>query len=292
LIARFGHALALNWNIGEENTQSPEEIRDMVQYLRDVDPYDHHVVIHTFPNQQDKVYRPLLGKGSLLTGVSLQNSWSAVHQRTLQWLGESAAAGRPWVVANDEQNSASLGVPPDPGYEGFSGEADDKGRKYSLHDIRKATLWGNLMAGGAGVEYYFGYKLPQNDLLCEDYRSRDKSWDYCRIALQFFKQNHVPFWKMASADGLVGNPDHDNSCYCLAEPGQLYLVYLPNGGSKQLDLADAKGEFTVHWFNPRAGGSLQIGAVQAVRGGGKVSLGASPSDPKEDWLVVIRRVGE
>jgi hypothetical protein len=26
LIARFGHALALNWNIGEENTQSTEEI--------------------------------------------------------------------------------------------------------------------------------------------------------------------------------------------------------------------------------------------------------------------------
>ena len=32
LIARFGHALALNWNIGEENTQSTEEVRDMVKY--------------------------------------------------------------------------------------------------------------------------------------------------------------------------------------------------------------------------------------------------------------------
>ncbi len=30
-----------------------------------------------------------------------------------------------------------------------------------MHDVRKLCLWGNLMAGGAGVEYYFGYKLPK-----------------------------------------------------------------------------------------------------------------------------------
>jgi len=29
VIARFAHNLALNWNIGEENTQSTEEIVDM-----------------------------------------------------------------------------------------------------------------------------------------------------------------------------------------------------------------------------------------------------------------------
>jgi hypothetical protein len=115
LIARFGHALALNWNIGEESTQSSEEIRDMVSYLHETDPYHHHIVIHTFPHQQEQVYKPLLGDNSLLTGVSLQNSWKAAHQRTLQWLRASAYAGRPWVVANDEQNPASLGVPPDPG---------------------------------------------------------------------------------------------------------------------------------------------------------------------------------
>ena len=200
LIARFGHALALNWNIGEENTQSTEEVRDMVKFLHDTDPYRHHIVLHTFPPEQELVYRPLLGDRSLLTGVSIQNSWAAVHQRTLQWLRESAQAGRPWVVANDEQNSASLGVPPDPGYQGFSGRAvessNPKAKKkgavenapsdkatpskpYDLHDIRKLTLWGNLMAGGAGVEYYFGYQLLENDLVCQDLRSRDKSWDYC-----------------------------------------------------------------------------------------------------------------
>ena len=67
------------------------------------------------------------------------------------------------------------------------------------------------MAGGAGVEYYFGYKLPQNDLVCEDFRSRDKTWDYCRIALDFFCEHEVPFWEMANADSLIGNVNSDNS---------------------------------------------------------------------------------
>ena len=31
-------SLALNWNLGEENTQSTAEIRQMAQYLHDVDP--------------------------------------------------------------------------------------------------------------------------------------------------------------------------------------------------------------------------------------------------------------
>ena len=301
IIARFGHALALNWNIGEENTQSTEEVRDMVKYLHDTDPYQHHLVLHTFPPEKEEVYRPLLGDRSLLTGVSLQNLWNKTHQQTLQWLRESAAAGRPWVVANDEQGPASLGVPPDPGYHGHSGIAEEKNPKgkagegfvasdaYTMHDTRKGLVWGNLMAGGAGVEYYFGYKLPENDLNCEDFRSRDKSWDYCRIALDFFHDEKIPFAEMKSANGLIGNTKDNNSKYCFAKAGELYLVYLPNGGTADIDLAGATGSFTVKWFNPRTGGELINGSVNSVEGGKVGSLGHSPADVDEDWLIVIRR---
>jgi len=301
LIARFGHALALNWNIGEENTQSSDEIRDMAKFLHDTDPYRHSIVLHTFPPQQEEVYQPLLGDKSLLTGVSLQNAWKAVHPQTLHWLRASAAAGRPWVVANDEQNPAGLGVPPDPGYKGHDGvavEKQPKGSKsegnftakpYTLHDIPKLTLWGNLMAGGAGVEYYFGYALPENDLVAQDFRSRDTSWDYCRIALEFFRTENIPFAEMASANALIGNTTDDTAKFCFAKPDDLYLVYLPNGGTTVLDLSAAKGAFTVKWFNPRAGGELMNGSVSAVKGGGSVALGNPPADAGEDWLAVIRR---
>lgn len=289
MIARFGYELALLWNIGEENTQSPQEQRDMIRYLHETDPYKHNIVIHTFPDQQDKVYAELLGDKSLLTGASLQNSWSSAHQRTLQWIRASDKAGRPWVVCNDEQNPASDGAPPDPGYQGHDGFAEQGGKKYNLHDIRKFCLWGTLMAGGGGVEYYFGYKLPQNDLVCEDFRSRDRSWDYCRIALDFFRDQQVPFWEMTNADGLVGNESHANDRFCLAKENEQYLVYLPKGGTTELDLTSASGNFQVQWFNPREGGALLEGSVSKVSGGKTVSVGQPPADPKEDWLVIVRR---
>lgn len=294
LIARFGHHLALNWNMGEEigpwqekpvtpEQKTPQRLA-MAEYFYQHDPYHHHVVIHNGIPFDD-----LLGPKSKYTGVSIQYSWSAVHQRTLEWLNKSAAAGKPWAVANDEQNPADMGVPPDPGYQGQSGEGIENGKPYTMHDVRKSTLWGNLLAGGWGVEYYFGYKLPQNDLECQDYRSRDKSWDYCRIALEFFPANQIPFWEMQNADALIGNPKNDNSKYCLAKPGKLYLVYLPKGGTTDLDLSGAKGRFSVKWFNPRTGGKLADGSVKSVKGGGMVSVGHPPTDADQDWLALVRK---
>ena len=288
LIARFGHNLALNWNLGEENTQSYEEQRDMAAYIKNVDPYDHNIVIHTYPNRQDEIYPNLLGAQSVLTGASLQNSWKAVHSLTHKWVRASELAGKPWVVANDEQNPADGGVPPDPGYKGFDGQADDKGKPYTIDYIRKYTLWGNLMAGGAGVEYYFGYKYAESDLNLEDFRSRDLSWDYCRLALEFFKDEEIPFWKMKCRDDLIGNPENTNSKYCLAREGSIYLVYLPDGKTSKLDLSGANGKFDVRWFNPRTGGKLRKGSVDTVSGGASVSLGDAPADAGEDWLVVVR----
>lgn len=283
LIARFGYQLALNWNLGEENTQSPEEQRDMAKYIRDTDPYKHHVVVHTFPPWQDRVYSKLIGEQSVLTGASLQMMWNEVHRRTLQWRAESAKTGRKWIVANDEQGSAAHGVPPDDGYQGFAGK-DRQGKSiHNMHDIRKNTLWGNLLAGGAGVEYYFGYQLAENDLVAEDFRSRDKSWDYCRIALSFFRENRIPFWQMEGAPS-------DNGKFLFARKGELYLLYLPQGGAGGIDLQDAKGNFQVRWFNPRTGGALLKGSVATVRGGGgPVDLGTPPDSPTEDWLAVVRR---
>jgi hypothetical protein len=289
MIARFGYELALNWNLGEENTQSPGQQKAMAQYVHQTDPYPHHIVIHSYPDWQDRVYPPLLGNQSYLSGASLQNSWETDHQRVLYWLKESVKAGKPWVVTNDEQNPHYTGVPPDSGYENFDGIArpEKYSGPYTIHDIRKYTLWGVLMAGGAGVEYYFGYTLPQNDLGCEDWRSRDQSWNYCRIALGFFRENNIPFWEMQNTDTLVDNPKNNNSRYCFSKPGEVYVVYLPGGGTADLDLSNSTGIFKVQWFNPREGGNLQNGSVTKIQGPGKVSLGMPPSSGNEDWAVLI-----
>ncbi len=290
LVARFGHNLALNWNLGEENTQTTAQQMAMIDYLAKLDAYDHNIVVHTFPGQQDAVYRPLLGDASRLTGVSLQNNGiEQTHVQTVKWVRESEAAGKKWIVAFDESGTAAHGQPPDLGYEGFDGRDRTGQMAYTQHEVRRVTLWGTLMGGGAGVEYYFGYQFVQNDLLCEDWRSRDRSWDYCRIALDFFQENDIPISEMEPADELVGNLVHDNSRYCLAKRNGVYLVYLPRGESAELDLSEAAGEFQLRWLNPRQGGPLQKGQVATVHGGESVALGRPPLADSEDWLAIVRR---
>ena len=287
LIARFGHLLALNWNIGEENTQSTAEIIAMIQYIRQLDPYQHHVVIHTYPDQQDKVYLPLIGDKSTLSGTSLQNSSiKDCHSQVIKWVNKSTAAGRHWVVAFDEPGDATFGMPPDDTWPGMTKlrAADKQGKIPTVAETRQYTLWGTLMAGGAGVEYYFGYKLPENDLLCEDWRSRDQSWDACRIAIDFFHKEKIPFSQMTNANALVGNTKNDNSVYCFAQTNQIYLVYLPKGGNTTIDLSQANGNYTLQWFNPRQGGPLT--AATNLPAGNNNTLTAPDT---QDWLAVIRK---
>ena len=279
LIARFGHHLALNWNLGEENTQSTGQRKDMAQYFHDHDPYRHNVVLHTHPNQQSSVYTPLLGSASKLSGVSIQTGRSNVHKETMKWVEQSASSNKKWVVANDEQGSAEKGVP----HDAYSGSPDQD-------DVRATVLWGNLMAGGAGVEYYFGYQLPCDDLDCEDWRSRDKMWDYTRYALEFFR-NHLPFDQMKTRNDLIGNGNDNNQKYCFAKPGDTYAVYLQFGGSTNLDLQSNNSTFTIKWYDPRSGGSLKNGSKTSISGGGNQSLGNPPNSTTEDWVILVTKNG-
>ncbi len=280
LVARFAHHLALVWNLGEENTNTDAQRKAFARYIKDLDPYDHPIVMHTFPGQYDQAYTPLLGY-EYFEGPSLQTN--NTHSETIKWLDRSASVGRQWFVCLDEIGPAHTGVKPD---------KDD----YRHDDVRKKHLWGNLMGGGAGVEWYFGYKFPDNDLTCEDWRSRDHLWDLTRYALEFFHQ-HLPFAEMTHHDELTASKDD----YCFAKPGQIYAVYLPSGGTTALDLGKNSAIFTVQWYNPRTGGPLQTGTVTDITGPGAVSIGYPPADndmpidasghPEQigkDWVALIK----
>ena len=267
LIARFAHHPALVWNLGEENTNTDDQRKAFCRHIKNLDPYNHPIVCHTHPNRYDKIYTPLLGY-EYFDGPSLQTN--DTHAQTLKWIEKSASADRPWFVCLDEIGPANTGVKPD---------EDD----YLHDDIRKKHLWGNLMAGGAGCEWYFGYKFAHNDLNCEDWRSRDHLWDLTRYALEFFHQE-LPFIEMTGYDELTSAKDD----YCFAKAGQIYAVYLPNGGTTNLDLSEHSATFTVQWYNPRIGGPLQNGPVTEITGPGQASIGNPPAELDKDWVVLVK----
>ena len=264
LIARFSHNLALNWNIGEENGQAPEQVQAMAQYIHDQDPYDHHIVMHTHPGSLGR-YNAHVGNQSKLTGASIQSQWKKVRSSVSHVRQKSINAGKLWVVASDEQGP---GIKPD---------ADDPN-----HDAhRKACIWGSIMVGGAGSEYYFGWPYAHSDMTCEDFRSRDRWWDYCRYALEFLHKNNIPFQEMEPDNSLT------SSGWCLARPGEVYIVHLENGGSANLTIGS--GTYLIRWFDPRNGGSLKTGNVTQITGSGARSIGSPPNNASSDWIVLVRR---
>jgi len=269
LIARFAHHPAVVWNLGEENTNTDRQRKEFCQFIHHLDAYRHPIVVHTFPGKWDQVYTPLLGSPNF-HGPSIQiGDMSKTHSETLKWVGRSDESGRKWMVCLDEIGPANTGVKPD---------RDDPD-----HDaVRKQALWGNLMAGGAGCEWYFGYKFAHNDLNCEDFRSRARLWDQTRHALELF-QRYLPFAEMRPADELTPRKDD----YCFAKPGEVYAVYLPDGGSTELELLP--GEYTVKWYNPRSGGRLREGTVGVLSGPGSRSIGELPAEKSKDWAVLVRR---
>jgi len=274
LVARYGHHLALNWNLGEENTNNDTQRKAFAQWFYDNDPYRHNVVLHTYPLAKSAVYTPMLGAASKLTGLSLQTNQADfvnVFPDTLTWVQNSASAGVPWVVACDEPGDAQHALRP----------AGDEGNSWV--DGRINALWGNVMAGGAGVEFYFGYQHAESDLNLQNFRSRDGFWDYCRFMIQFFENNNVPFQDMSNENALSSNADS----WCLRKAGSHYIVYLKNGGTTNLDLSGATGNFDVRWYDPRNGGALQSGSVTSVTGGSTVSLGTAPSSASYDWVVYV-----
>lgn len=280
LIARFGHHLAITWNMGEENGPAPftpnaqtiAQQKAMVKYMKETDPYQSLTVIHTHANPKHRyeIFDELLGDPNL-DGPSIQiGNMRSAHKETLHWTKASAKAGKQWVVCIDEIGPAQRGVDPD--------DREDNNQD----SVRAEVLWGNLMAGGSGAEWYFGYKNHNNDLGCEDWRSRDRMWDYTRYGIEFF-QKYVPFSEMEPADNLVigGN-------YCLAKKNEMYLIYLPYGGKTKLDLTSVSGSYSVNWYNPRTGGEMIEG--KALEAGGIVDLGAAPSDAEKDWAIVVTKL--
>ena len=268
LVARFSHHLALLWNLGEENNTPDADRKKIAAYIRALDPYDHPIAVHTKPNRAPDFYNGILGDPSFEM-TSIQADLDSYNNDAVVLRQRSAQAGRKWAICGDEQQPAREGVIPD---------ADDP-----THDkVRKYALWGNLMGGGSGVEWYFGSRFPHMDINCEDWRSRENMWDQTRYALEFF-HDHLPFAEMAPDNALTSNPN----AYCLAKPGQVYAIYLLEGGSTNLNVAP--GIYSVQWYNPRAGGELLRGSVKQITGPGTQSIGQPPRESDKDWTVLVRK---
>lgn len=105
----------------------------------------------------------------------------------------------------------------------------------------------------------------------------------------FFKK--IAWWKMAPHPELV--LEYPVNKYCLALPGQEYIVYLRWGGTFKINLATAseKDSFQYYWFDPATGKSL---SPKVVKGGSAIFFSAPGGYPGNvnfhDWVLHIKKI--
>ena len=286
LIARFGHHPGLVWNLGEENGpadfspngQTTVQRQAMARFFQANDPYQHPVLVHTHSTAQGKeeVIHDLLGDAAL-TGVSFQvDDPKRVHAEIAHWAAASEESGKRWMITMDEIGPWHTGALPD--------DLDPK------HDsLRHHVMWGSLMAGAAGFEWYFGAKYPGNDLTAEDWRTRDIMWKQSNIAATFFEK-HIPWWEIKSAPDVITAPA-EHQCYCSAKAAQLYLIYVPTGTEEvTVNLAgDAADDFKIRWFNPVSGGELSSGSVESISGKDNQKIGLPSWGTSGDAVALLKK---
>jgi hypothetical protein len=272
LVARFGHNLALKWNLGEESDYSVPLLQSMADYLSAVDPYDHPIAVHTRVDDFSDYYALLGDARFQMTSIQYSNQLAGGDVET--WRELSEQSGQPWVVDMDENGTAADGV-----------------SDQNADEFRREVLYDTLFSGGC-VEWYLGSQaLPLGgDQSLEDFRTRADIWRYSSIARGLL-ESEFRFWVMEPADELLWG---ESSAYgggeVFADQNRDFAVYLPSasaGGT--LDLSGAPGAlFSMQWFDPRLG--QYAGNSTLVPGGAPRSLGAAPKDPALDWVVVVKRV--
>lgn len=203
---------------------------------------------------------------------------------------ESYARGKPWLVSMDEPLGWEFGLRPE--------------GPHNNHDhARKAVLWGSLMGGATGVEWYFGWQnnAPTSDLSNEDMRVRHTMWQQTRIAQQFFT-HRIPANRLKPNNALINNPEKFEHAFAMQTIGQnsvnqqavIYTSVALGKSRKNLIINLSKwhnmsqmGSYTLTWFDPLTGNEFPVSKSVIVGKNEAINLGNPPSKPAQDWLAII-----
>lgn len=280
LISRFAHHPAIQWNLGEENTNTDAQRQDFAEFFKTFDPYGHQVMMHTYPSQQSE-YDGLLGDSNF-DGPTIQYSaipqnadlsddaGDGVYSDVVYWQEASEAAGQSWVVTFTEASGSDAPTPDE--------DVTDTQRIY--------WMWASVMSGGGGFEWYLKNDGSGHayDLAVENLREFDQHWQQTGYLVGFFDDTlqgdyGIDLQSLSRNNGVTSN----ESDWVLADPGNAYVIYLREGGSSTITLPDSD-TYQVIWMNPRTGVYTQTNSLE---GFGEVSLTYPDDYSDEDWAVLV-----
>jgi Protein of unknown function (DUF4038)/Domain of unknown function (DUF5060)/Putative collagen-binding domain of a collagenase len=295
LIHRFGAynviwVLAGEYNMNNYGGFSLDFWKELGSKIKKEDPYNRIVGVHsTPPFWEGGAEAPQWATGSVLN----QELWLDYNQSQVGH-GRYANEMIPLVVSEEYSlRPAKPIVVTEPWYEFIEGNPTGK-------DIRFGA-WSAILSGAAGHSYGGGHvwlaSVPEapageGDWPLEKGFERT-TYDYegavsMKNLAGFFRE--VKWWNMAPHPGLVMEYPQP---FCLADPGEEYVLYLRYAGMVKLkmDQSAASGKYLFRWFDPASG---KFSEAKNIQGSDVLEFHCPESFPSvpgyKDWVLYIRRL--
>lgn len=265
-VARLGAFSNITWDLGDDldHYRTDAWTHTTGTLLKQWDPYQHLATSHPVDNvHQDRT-------SAWFDFTSFQEWSRDQHSFMLSQRKEQQRLGRIIPQTNEEY-----------GYEDHY-PLWAKGPGSESADTLRRTAWDIVMAGGyqtAGETARRGTNIwPDTGGGWMNGRGDDTMTMFEGYAhmVDFFTS--FPWWKTEPHDELVNGGN-----YCLAQPGQLYAIYLPHAGSVTVRLEPAR--YSAVWWNASTGVTVPLASVTAT--------GHSWDSPRApgvgDWALLLRK---
>jgi len=263
-IARFAPFSNLTWDLGDDldSFRDDKWAHETGTLLKQWDPYKHLATSHPIHDiHQDRA-------SDWFGFTSLQDWNRSQHEYMLKQRQLQASTGRIIPQTNEEY-----------GYEDHYPSWTPRPPGDSTEVLRR-TAWDIAMAGAyqtAGETAKTGTNVwPDTGGGWFNGRGDDSMTLLVayRHIYDFFTS--FSWWTTEPHDELV-NPGN----YCLAAPGKIYAVYLPQGASVTVKLES--GKYQAEWYSPLNGERIKLPDVEG-------STWTSPAAPdNHDWAILLQR---
>jgi hypothetical protein len=272
-VSRFGAFSNITWDVGNEMDRNRPAgwTHKTGTLIKEWDPYKHLASIHTFSEaSQDRT-------SDWFDFCSFQDWNRSQHAYILQERAKQEKLGRIIPQANEEygyEDHYPMWAPPP------DGESADTLRR---------CAWDIYMAGGyqtAGESAKRGTNVwPDSGGGWLNGRGDDTQTMFVGYGhiVEFFTS--FDWWRTDPHDELVSD-----GAYCLAKPGEIYAVYLPNRstnsqGRQSVTLRLESGTYEAHWFSATSGAVIPLPPVKGPEW-------SSPQAPDwSDWALLLLRRG-
>jgi hypothetical protein len=294
LVHRFG-AYNVIWVVAGEynmnnNAGFPLDFwKGLGRLIKNEDPYERIISVHNTPPFWDGgAEAPQWATGSVLH----QETWLDYNQ-TQVGHGKYANEMIPYIISEEYNRKPSKPiVVTEPWYEFIEGNPTGM-------DIRFAA-WSAILSGAAGHTYGGGHvwlaSVPEAPGGAGPWPYEKgferTTYDYegavsMKHLASFFR--NIKWWNLSPHPEIVMEYPQP---FCLAKPGEEYVVYLRYGGTAKIamDLKASAAKYRFNWYNPATG---KVSESKTIQGKSILQFNCPdgyPSVPDyKDWVLYICR---